>query len=235
MRFTRVARALEVVSTGNRAVDGLFEHLRAMQIAVNESERDQLEILSTLARQFGPEQDPSLAALAEKLRSEADAAHREGITLTLDADDDLAQSMLSTPSPAHGCDGFARVGNVHRCQVELARTVRILWRTRATDGAEAELGQPITVGPPCDEPFARAAAEAVGSLWALRLRLRALARAADPTREALTSARLPPSHEDERADALRFLDGLSSRARVQTRFTSTAIETLTRAMQRGAL
>ncbi len=236
-----MARVLEVISTRDRSLDARFEHVRALQITMNESERDLLEILSTLARRLGSEQESELGSLAATLRAGADAlfARRRALTLEVDATEALA--MLSNPSPAQGCDGFARVGNVHRCQVELARAVAVVWRERpaGTGAAEAEIDgdDPASVvpGEPSSEPFALAAADAVSGLWALRLRLRALTRAIEPARNGLASARIPPSHERERQDALRFLDGLSSRARVQSRFVSTAIETMTRGMQRGAL
>jgi hypothetical protein len=232
---TRVARVLQVTPTGDRAADAAFERVRSLQIALNESERDYLEALEALAARISPRQDAELASLAGALRARADALFAQGKALSLTLDTTAAEAMMAHPDANAGCDGFAQPANVHRCQVELARSVvatleeRPSSRPAPTDEEEEEVTRRW---PETREDFALATCVALGELSAIRLRLRAIARSADSVKLELTRARLGPSHREELRDAMEFLDGLSSRSRVQSRFATTAAETLANSVQR---
>jgi len=235
-RATRVAQVLDVPATGDPRIDAEFARVRAMQIAVNESDREYLETLALLASRLAPALDTELVSVAAELRRRADALFDQGTTLLVELDTDAAEAALAEGAPQVGCDRFATVANVHRCQTELAHVVSLRIRERPATRlrAEEEEGLETTTYPETSVAWATAAKHAIAELVALRLRLAAVVNLTDPTKARLEALQVPASHRRELQDAIEFLSTVSSRARVQRRLATTAAETLANAIQRTA-
>ncbi len=232
---TRVARALEV-TTGDRELDRDLARLRSMQITVNESEREYLEILAALATRLSPTQDAELAALSNAVRRAADELHGRGKALMLELDVSGAEAVARDGDARTGCDQFAQPANVHRCQGELSTIVRVVFHERAVSSAEdaQEVDVEVRSLPASSEAFATATATAVAELAALRIRLGAVSEAAEPLRDRLRAARTAPRFERELREAIEFLEGVAARARVTRRQVTTAAESLANSAQRAA-
>lgn len=236
VRPTRVAQVLDVAPTGNAQIDAEFARVRAMQIAVNESDRDYLETLATLASRLSHTQDSELAAVAGELRRRADTLFDQGTTLVVDLDPASAESAVNAGAPQLGCDRFAHVANVHRCQTELSRVISLVIRERPATRlrSEEQDSTDTTTYPETSVDWALAAKTAIAEFVALRLRLGAVVDLTDPTKEKLEQMRVPASHRRELQDAIEFLTTVSARARVQRRLATTAAETIANAIQRTA-
>jgi hypothetical protein len=233
---TRVARAMEVPPTGDRALDGEFERVRAMQITVNESDREYLESLVALAARLSASQDPELPSVAGALRRRADELFDRGRALLVEFDTSAAERALEEGDERLGCDRFTRAANVHRCQTDLARTIPVVVRERPAQlEVNEDEDEPRRVEyPETTLEWALAARVAISELIALRLRLAAVVAIAEPAKQRLSAARVPRSHERERRDAVEFLTCVGARARVQRRMVTTGAETLINALQRTA-
>lgn len=232
---TRVARGLDV-TTGDAVIDGELSRVRSMQITVNESEREYLEILSALALRLSPTQDSELTSLTAAVRRAADTLHSNGRALALELDVTGAETVMRHGDPRTGCDRFTQPANAHRCQTDLSQVVRVVFHERAVRAAESEDEadvDPLTL-PATREPFALATATTIAELAALRIRLGAVAEQADPLRESLQRARPSRRYERELRDAIEFLSGVAARARVVRRQVTTAAEGLANSAQRAA-
>ncbi|MBL8682262.1 MAG: hypothetical protein JNK05_24050 [Myxococcales bacterium] len=236
VRATRVAQVLDVAPTGDPRIDAEFARVRAMQVTVNESDRDYLETLANLASRLSPSQDAELASVAGELRRRADTLFDQGSTLVVDLDPTSADAAVHQGAPQLGCDQFANVANVHRCHTELSRAVSLVIRERPATRLRADEDEGIdsTTYPETSVDWALSAKTAIAELVALRLRLGAVVDLTDPTKERLEALRVPASHRRELQDAIEFLTTVSARARVQRRLATTAAETLANAIQRTA-
>ncbi|MFO0557834.1 MAG: hypothetical protein U0269_37645 [Polyangiales bacterium] len=233
---SRVARGLDV-STGVASLDADLARVRSMQITVNESEREYLEILSTLALRLSATQDPELTSLASAVRRAADELHANGKALALELDVSAAETVMRNGDSRTGCDQFAQPANAHRCQTDLSQLVRVVFHerpVRATDDDEDPADVDPLVLPVTNERFATATATAIAELAALRIRLGAVAERADPLRASLERASAPARYERELRDAIEFLVGVAARARVVRRQVTTAAEGLANSAQRAA-
>lgn len=224
------------MSTGVASLDADLARVRSMQITVNESEREYLEILSTLAVRLSPTQDSELTALASAVRRAADELHTSGRALVLELDVSAAETVMHNGDARTGCDRFAQPANAHRCQTELSQLVRVVFHERPVRAADDE--DPANVDPlllpATNERFATATATAIAELAALRIRLRAVAEQAEPLRASLERASAPPRYQRELRDAVEFLEGVAARARVVGRQVTTAAEGLANSAQRAA-
>jgi hypothetical protein len=238
-RNTRVARALEV-RTGVAAIDADLARVRSMQITVNEAEREYLETLAALATRLGPAQDAELTALTQSIRRAADELRTRGKMLILELDVTAAEAAVNNGDPSTGCDRFAQPANVHRCQSDLARMVRVVFHERSVTQAQSEDDPNATLDvdprtlPPSTEAFATASAVAIAELAALRLRLGAVATDSESVRDRLRAASAPGRYASELRDAIEFLEGVAARARVARRQTTTAAEAIANGAQRAA-